>query len=52
MSLVVPIIIVFAILVLGFWGMTEAKVSEEVKKKLEDGPEFIGSRGCSDRTVH
>ena len=51
MSLIVPIIIVFAILVLAFWGMTEKTVSEEVKKKLEDGPEFIGSRGSSDRTV-
>ena len=52
MSMIVPVIIIFAILVLGFLGMTEAKVSEEVKKKLEDGPEFIGSCGASDRTVH
>ncbi|MEO5775073.1 MAG: hypothetical protein ABIQ32_13285 [Sphingomicrobium sp.] len=53
MSMIVPIIIIFAILVLGFWGMTEKKVSEEVKKKLEDGSaEFIGSAGSSDRTVH
>jgi hypothetical protein len=50
--MIVPVLMIFAILVLGFWGLTEKKVSEEVTKKLEDEPEFIGRAGRSDRTVH
>ena len=47
MSMIVPVIVIFAILVLGFLGMTEAKVSEEVKKKLEgDSSGESGRGGC------
>ena len=48
MSMIVPVIVIFAILVLGFLGMTEAKVSEEVKKKLEgDSSGNSSGGGCS-----
>ena len=48
MSAIVPTLLILGILVCAFIGMTEGKVKEEVKKKLERGdpPSGPGRGGC------